>query len=183
MKKIETEYKLPVSYEEFIAIKPASFDRQSKLKDYFFNISKFDEKGWNFTRIRVYDGKQYEKTQKTWKLLNGDRVREEVERESSLEELNDFITKNPNFPLLTKNRIDWQLDFNNEPAKMSLDEVILPDKTLYFLETEIDVPEELSHSIRGDLKNWMLETFNLTDRPEGQGMMSLVQEYIIKKSD
>lgn len=82
--KIETEYKLELSKEEFFGAQEKvvslgfKLREKRKIKDYFFNLKKFDDKGWNFTRIRVYDDKQFEKTQKTWLLDdNGERIREE----------------------------------------------------------------------------------------------------------
>ena len=180
MTQIETEYKLEVTADEFAAcpnyLQEAKFIKKgtSHLKDYFFNIQKFDEKGWNFLRIRMYDGSTYEHTEKIWKYsASGERVREEIERESSKEELESLI--NSSQPLrLSKDRTDYAGVTLDYPVVYSLDIVVFPDETRYFVECEIRVPEEMSSSIRPQLKESMLQTLHLSDRPEGIGMMRLV---------
>ncbi|MCX6786656.1 MAG: CYTH domain-containing protein [Candidatus Kaiserbacteria bacterium] len=180
MTKIETEYKLEITAKEFAAsanyLQEAKFIKKgtSHLEDYFFNIQKFDEKGWNFLRIRVYDGSRYEHTEKIWKhSASGERIREEIERVSSKEELESLIGVSQ--PLrLSKDRTDYAGVTLDYPAVYSLDVVVFPDETRYFVECEIQVPEGMSSSIRPHLKESMLQTLHLSDRPEGIGMMRLV---------
>lgn len=180
MTQIETEYKLEVTADEFTAcsnyLQEAKFIKKetSHLEDYFFNIQKFDEKGWNFLRIRVSNGSTYEHTEKIWKYsASGERMREEIERESSKEELESLINASQQLRL-SKDRTDYDGVTLDYPAVYSLDVVVFPDETRYFVECEIQVPEEMSSSIRPRLKESMLHTLHLSDRSEGIGMMRLV---------
>lgn len=181
MKKIETEYKLELSEAEFercfqLLQAKATFVKTSDLEDFYFKISKFDEKGYNFTRIRVYDKTNYEKTIKTWKLVGDGRVREEQETGTTIEELNSLLAQEPEAISMHKQRSDFQLylaGFANE-AIISLDKLFLNDGLIrYFVEVEIDVPEEDSNSVRPKLKNWLLGFFGLSERAEGIGMFRL----------
>ncbi len=180
MKKIETEFKIELSKEEFesapqlLEQKRFSLIKNSELTDYFFNVIKFDEKGFDFTRIRVYDGIRYQRTDKKWVIKNGERMREEVERESTLEEFEQLITEDSTYLTNTKYRNDWSVTFNNQPGIVSFDKVVFPDETRYFVELEVDVGESETNTVRPVLKQWLLETFNLSDREEGIGMMKLV---------
>ena len=178
--KIETEVKLEVSREEFVACQKKmsalgfSLKHTSALSDFFYNIEKFDEKGWDFTRIRVYDGERYEKTEKKWKRNEkSERIREEFESASSKIELEE-LQKEKEMLSLQKTRTDYSGKTFDYDGVCSFDEVTFPDETRYFIECEIEVAEELSDSIRPALKSWMILNFDLSDRPEGIGMMKLV---------
>ena len=179
--RIETELKLELNEEEFEFCQHKLLElgfpkvKESALTDYFFDIEKFDDKGFNFTRIRVYDGVNYEKTKKTWKLNNkGERIREEEETPSSDGELVEKLKADKYFKA-DKTRVDYKGEMLNFSCTFSFDKLIFPDETRYFMEAELDgVPEEQSEGIRVDIKNWLLKTFNLSDRPEGIGMMKLV---------
>ncbi len=186
-RKIETEVKLELTQSEFdqvlsvLQTKGFTLTKESRLNDNFFNIKQFDEKGWNFTRIRVYNESEYEKTDKIWKLdAQGNRVREEKEFPSSVEELTSLKSIEPTHFSLNKERVDYSGTALDYPAVISLDTVVFPDETRYFMECEIEVDEAESHEIRPKLKQWMLDTFNLSDRPEGIGMLRLVMSKIEK---
>lgn len=150
--------------------------KESALTDYFFDIERFDDKGWNFTRIRVYDDRDYEKTKKTWKLNEkGERIREEEETPSSQDELGGRLSSGEKYFSAEKTRFDYQGELLNFPVTFSFDKIIFPDETRYFIEAELDdVPVDQSDSIRVEIKNWLLKNLNLADRPEGIGMMKLV---------
>ena len=175
--KIETEYKIELSRDEFSLVRGSLTDFEFRntevLEDYFFDIQKFDEKGFDFTRIRIHDSNNYEKTIKKWHLRGGERVREEIESESNSDELESFKSSKK-YLSLKKTRTNYKGTVLGYNAILSFDEINFTDEDKYFFECEIDVPEELTNSIRPELKNWMLRTFNLSDRPEGIGMMKLV---------
>jgi len=180
--RIETELKLELSPKEFeicqqkvLALGYAKV-KESTLADYFFEIEKFDDKGWNFTRIRVYDGRDYEKTKKIWKLNEkGERIREEEESASDETKLADRLNSGEKYLSAKKTRTDYQGELLGFSATFSFDKVAFPDETRYFMEAELaDVPTDRSDSIRVEIKSWLLEKLNLTDRPEGIGMMKLV---------
>lgn len=189
MSQIETEYKLEVNESEFEAGKRYLIESgylekgTSRLEDYFFNVTKFDDKGWNFLRIRVYDGERYERTEKIWKHNSaGERVREEIERPSDKKELETL--ESTSTPLrLSKERADYSGTVLDRPAVYSFDKVVFPDETRFFVECEIRTTEEESHRIRADLKALMLQTLHLSDRPEGIGMMRLVLSKAEKNSN
>ena len=179
--RIETEIKLELNEEEFGLCQAKLVGlgcveaKRSFLTDYFFNIEKFDDKGWNFTRIRVYDGKNYEKTRKVWELNSkGERIRREEEEESSELELNEVVASG-NYFKAEKVRTDYQGKMFDLPCVFSFDKLAFSDETRYFMEAELDgVPEDESDSIRVKMKEWLLNNLNLTDRSEGIGMMKLV---------
>lgn len=179
--RIETELKLELSEVEFESCQNKLLElgfpkvKESALTDYFFDIEKFDDKGFNFTRIRVYNGVDYEKTKKTWKLNDkGERIREEEETTSNEGELAEKLRADKYFKA-DKTRVDYKGEMLNFPCIFSFDKLIFPDETRYFMEAELDgVSAEQSERIRVEIKNWLLTTFNLSDRPEGIGMMKLV---------
>ena len=179
--RIETELKLELSEREFKLCQEKLLTlgcpkvKESALVDYFFDIEKFDDKGFNFTRIRVYNDSDYEQTKKTWKLNDrGERIREEEELASSENQLADRLKSDKYFKA-EKTRVDYKGEMLNFPCTFSFDKIVFPDETRYFMEAELDgVPAEQSESIRVEIKNWLLATFNLSDRPEGIGMMKLI---------
>ena len=181
MKKIETEVKLEVSAKEFLdcqqLLQESGFTEKPayNLKDYFFNVEAFDAAGWNFLRIREYDGTRYERTEKIWKYNeNGDRVRLEDERETDKSELDSLCATNKTPLTLTKVRTNYEGVVLGYSAVFSFDYVTFPDEKRYFVECEIDVPEDVAgDEFRSKLREWMLRFFNLSVRPEGIGMMAL----------
>ncbi len=180
--RIETELKLELNPEEFKRCQQKlvslgySKVKESALADYFFDIEKFDDKGWNFTRIRVYDNKDYEKTRKIWKLNDkGERIREEEESASNETELVSRLNCGEKYLSVEKTRTDYHGELLGFPVTFSFDKIVFSDETRYFMEAELaDVPADKSDSIRVEIKGWLLEKLNLTDRPEGIGMMKLV---------
>lgn len=179
--RIETELKLELSEVEFESCQNKLLElgflkvKDSALTDYFFDIEKFDDKGFNFTRIRVYDGVDYEKTKKTWKLNDkGERIREEEETTSNEGELAEKLKADKYFKA-DKTRTDYKGEMLSFPCTFSFDKIVFPDETRYFMEAELDgVSADKSEGIRVEIKNWLLTTFDLPDRPEGIGMMKLV---------
>ena len=179
--RTETELKLELNAQEFEDCQQKLLNlgckkiKTSALSDYFFDIKKFDEKGWDFTRIRVYDDKDYEKTTKIWKLNEKkERIREEIEEKSSKLELDDKISIG-NYLKANKTRTDYSGTVLDYPTVFSFDKIVFPDETRYFLEAELEgVPADDSDSIRPKIKMWLLDNLQLSDRAEGIGMMKLV---------
>ena len=136
----------------------------------------------NYRRnFRVYNDSKYERTDKIWKIVNGERMREESEQASTKEELDQLMAVGKDYLSLTKTRTDYRGEFMGYRGVISLDEVtFFPDESRYFIELEIDVPEEKSNAIRSEIKEYLLTTFQLSDRPEGIGMMRLIMSKIEK---
>lgn len=180
--RIETELKLELSPKEFEICQQKVLTlgyakvKESTLADYFFDIEKFDDKGWNFTRIRVYDDRDYERTKKIWKLNEKrERIREEEESVSNEIELANRLNSGEKYLSAKKTRTDYRGELLGFSVTFSFDKVVFPDETRYFMEAELaDVPADRSDGIRVEIKSWLLEKLNLTDRPEGIGMMKLV---------
>lgn len=179
--KIETEYKLELNSREFKVSQKLleklnfSLIGKYKIKDYFFEIKKFDDKKYNFTRIRVYDESKYEKTKKIWILdKKNNPIRKEDEKRSSLKELSSYLEKEVVPLILKKERTDYgQKRILGYASILSLDKVFLGSKNRYFVECEIKAPKNKSSQIRPIIKNWLLKNLNLSDRPEGIGMFRL----------
>lgn len=182
--KVETEYKLELSEGEFIAIKNQlvsdGYDaKECFLEDYFFNVESFDEKGWNFTRVRIFNHTRCEEDTKIWKIVNGEKIREERSRPLSFQKLASLINQGHDRLHMNKYRIDFTGEFLNYSGVISLDKVVLGKKIRYFVELEVDVPVKKSHLIRKKIRDYLLKTFSLSDREEGFSMMAL----LLDKSD
>ncbi len=176
---IETEMKLELSAKEYancveiLSTLGYPLSKESSLDDHYFHFKKFDEKGWNFTRIRVYNGTDYEKTEKTWYVdEHGERMRREVEVISTVDELTRLQREGTHLSL-HKIRRDFAGTLFAYPCVFSLDDLTFSNGHRYFIECEIEVPEKVSNSIREELKQWMLTNLNLTERQEAIGMMRL----------
>lgn len=176
---IETEIKLELNAEEYARCVEAlptlgyPLSKESSLDDHYFHFKKFDDKGWDFTRIRVYNGTDHEKTEKTWYLNEqGERMRREVEGASTADELTELQREGTHLSL-HKIRRDFAGTLFTYPCVFSLDDLTFSNGHRYFIECEIEAPKEVSNSIREELRQWMLTHLNLTDRPEAIGMMRL----------
>jgi len=188
MNQIETEYKLEVTADEFAAcsnyLQEANLLRKEHLIwRIIFSISKnLMRKGGTSCAFVCMTDQHTNVQKKIWKYsASGERVREEL-REKVPKRIR-VADKGISTVASFKDRTDYAGVALDYPAVYSLDVVVFPDETRYFVECEIHVPEEISSSIRPYLKESMLQTLHLSDRQEGIGMMRLVLSKSQKGTD
>ena len=178
---IESEVKIVLSKEELNAVKrmlPSvgfRFKNKEKISDYFIEIEKSKNGGWDFERIRCVDNKKYFLTLKKW-ILDANKKKIRQESESVLAQ-KAALKKIANSQLYyKKERTNYCGKYEKNKAVISIDIMRKKSKKYRYLEVEVISDKENSYKIRTGMKKWLLKTFNLKNREEAPSMLDIISK-------
>jgi adenylate cyclase class IV len=179
----EAEIKLEITAEAFAAIARAveahgfTATGEEEIVDHYLAYQASEIAGFEFTRLRVVDGRSYLLTEKRWtRDAEGHPVRLEEERPLSPIEFGRLLPPDRVVPCLAKRRRNFRGMIDDLPAVISLDRLELPGRTRHFVECEVLTTPERSRETRERLVAWARANLPVGSAPEAPSMLQLVLE-------
>lgn len=176
----EVEYKVEITKDEqdmlFALFNTQNFERKETVtqNDYYVEAVPSEHGGFNLKRYRD-EGSKVVYAEKVWEVIDGQKVRKEVEHEVSREEFDRELVKYPSALKIIKDRNSFTGKLADKVMHIDMDDVKF-DHSLqmrYFIEAEVLVEDKGEvNSTRDTLVAFLKESLS-REIVESPGMFSM----------